>query len=266
MAFSDVGENELLISNNGDAGTCGFEYDFYGEDLIGSNFLTPKNEINSSKMYNELLIERKVEQDGKLVNRTPTFAAFMAKELDDIHDNKDYRWNETKRLAAELGIPIVVIDESQCLKLEFEKVQDMVRRVKEERRMELIPEIIHKIENNKAAQYGESRELRNKIFSVKNVKKLLDEIIGTIITSDTENFNQGIEQMIRVTEEVRAYHKEERMKDDFLGYKKGCKTYDYDEYLEKLKVLLSTKNKTSDIDLPEVRDNQPEKSNEGIEI
>ena len=92
-------------------------------------------------------------------------------------------------MAAELGIPIAVIDGTQCTKLEFEKVQEMVKTVKEEKRMDLIPEIIHKIENNRAAQMGLLKNVRNEIFSEVKVKKLLEEVIGTIITSDINTFN-----------------------------------------------------------------------------
>ena len=150
LAFSDIEENELLRASNQDAGTIESPFETW-EDLEGNKFLTPQNEINSSKIYNELFVERKVERNGKLINRNPTFAVFIAETIDDINDKKNDRWQETKRMAAELGIPIAVIDGTQCTKLEFEKVQEMVKTVKEEKRMDLIPEIIHKIENNRAA-------------------------------------------------------------------------------------------------------------------
>ncbi len=150
LAFSDIEENELLRASNQDAGTIESPFETW-EDLEGNKFLIPQNEKNSSKIYNELFVERKVERNGKLINRNPTFAVFIAETIDDINDKKNDRWQETKRMAAELGIPIAVIDGTQCTKLEFEKVQEMVKTVKEEKRMDLIPEIIHKIENNRAA-------------------------------------------------------------------------------------------------------------------
>ena len=236
LAFSDIGENELLRASNKDAGTVEAPFERY-EDLQGNTFLTPQNEINSSKIYNELFVERKVERDGKLVNRTPTFAVFIAETIDDINDNKNDRWIEAKRLAAELGIPVAVIDGSQCTKLEFEKVQEMVRTVKEERRMDLIPDIIHKIENNRAAQMGVLKDIRNEIFSDASVKKLLEEIMGTIITSDVNTFNQGIEEFTRITKKIKSTYSQ----NSDLDFEK-CKTYDYDGYLDRLKVLFSSRN------------------------
>ena len=236
LAFSDIGENELLRASNKDAGTVEAPFERY-EDLQGNTFLTPQNEINSSKIYNELFVERKVERDGKLVNRTPTFAVFIAETIDDINDNKNDRWIETKRLAAELGIPVAVIDGSQCTKLEFEKVQEMVRTVKEEGRMDLIPDIIHKIENNRAAQMGVLKDIRNEIFSDASVKKLLEEIMGTIITSDINTFNQGIEEFTRITKKIKSTYAQ----NSDLDFEK-CKTYDYDGYLDRLKVLFSSRN------------------------
>lgn len=236
LAFSDIGENELLRASNKDAGTVEVPFERY-EDLQGNTFLTPQNEINSSKIYNELFVERKVERDGKLVNRTPTFAVFIAETIDDINDNKNDRWIETKRIAAELGIPVAVIDGSQCTKLEFEKVQGMVRTVKEERRMDLIPDIIHKIENNRAAQMGVLKDIRNEIFSDASVKKLLEEVMGTIITSDINTFNQGIEEFTRITKKIKSTYAQ----NSDLDFEK-CKTYDYDGYLDRLKVLFSSRN------------------------
>ena len=262
LAFSDIGENELLRASNKDAGTVEAPFERY-EDLQGNTFLTPQNEINSSKIYNELLVERKVERDGKLVNRTPTFAVFIAETIDDINDNKNDRWIETKRLAAELGIPVAVIDGSQCTKLEFEKVQEMVRTVKEERRMDLIPDIIHKIENNRAAQMGVLKDIRNEIFSDESVKELLEEIMGTIITSDINTFNQGIEEFAKVTKKIKSTY----AKSTDINFEK-CKTYDYDGYLDRLKVLFNSRNGLNEFS--EIRektiDKQLQPNDEEIEL
>ena len=233
LAFSDIEENQLLQARNQDAGTVDWPFDSW-EDLGNNSFLTPQTEINSSKLYNELLVERKIERDGKLVNRTPSFAVFIAETLKDINDNKNSRWQAAKRLAAELGIPLAVIDGTQCAKLEFEKVQEMVRAVKEEKRMDLIPGIIHKLENNRAAQMGVLQDVRNEIFSDAKVKKLLEEIMGTIMTSDIDTFNQGIEEFTKVTKKIKSAYSE---KTD-----ERCKTYDYDGYLERLKILFSSRN------------------------
>lgn len=236
LAFSDIEENELLQARNQDAGTVDYPFDSW-EDLENNIFFTPQTEINSSKLYNELLVERKIERDGKLVNRIPTFAVFIAETIADINDNKNSRWQATKRLAAELGIPVAVIDGTQCAKLELEKVQEMVRTVQEERRMDLIPEIIHKLENNRAAQIGVLKDVRNEIFSDAKVKKLLEEIMGTIMTSDINTFNQGIEEFAKVTKKIKSSYLEKS--DEYI---ERCKTYDYDGYLERLKILFSSRN------------------------
>lgn len=236
LAFSDIKDNELLQARNKDAGTV--DYPFEKWDVFGNNqFLTPQDEINSSKIYNELLIERKVEKDGKLVNRTPSFVVFIAENINDINDDKNDRWQESKRLAAELGIPIAVIDGTQCTKLEFEKVQKMVRVVKDERKMDLIPKIIQKLENNRAAQMGILQDVRNEIFSDVKVKKLLEEMMGTIMTSDINTFNQGIAEFAKVTKKIKNTYSGKS--DEYI---ERCKTYDYDVYLDRLKILFSTRN------------------------
>lgn len=263
LAFSDIEENQLLQARNEDAGTIDYPFDTW-EVLEKNIFLTPQEEINSSKTYNELLVERKIEKDGKLVNRTPTFAVFIAQNIDDINDNKNYMWQETKRLAAELDIPIAVIDGTQCAKLEFEKAKEMVRTVKEEKRMDLIPEIIHKLENNRAVQSGELKDVRNEIFSDANVKKILEEIMGIIMTSDIDTFNQGIEEFAKVTRKIKSIYSERTDK----SINERCKTYDYDDYLKRLKILFSSRNGLNGNSRIQERtiDNQLEQNGQEMEL
>lgn len=104
--------------------------------------------------------------------------------------------------------------------------------------MDLIPEIIHKLENNRGVQMGVLEDVRNEIFSEEKVKKLLEEIMGTIMTSDIDTFNQGIEEFAKVTKKIKITYSE---KSD-LSIDERCKTYDYDGYLERLKILFSSRN------------------------
>ena len=250
LAFSDIGENELLRARYGDAATTDSPFESY-EDLYGNSFLLPQNLKNISKIYNELLVERKIEKEGKLVNRRPTYAVFLAETIDDINDEQNERWRYAKEMAAELNIPIAVIDVTQCTKLEYEKVEEMVRKVKEEKRMDLIPEIIHKIENNRAAQTGVVGKVRNEIFSDKNIAAFLENIIGSIITSDTNTFNQGLDAFEKVTKEIKDYYSRED-KDRNL---EKCKTYDYDAYLQRINVLRGTRQEIRREE-PLVKDNE----------
>lgn len=236
LAFSDIEKNELLQARNQDAGTVDYTFERW-EDLEQNKFLIPQNQINSSKVYNELLVERKIEKDGKLVNRKPTFAVFIAKNLEDIYDKNNFEWNSAKRLAASLDIPIAVVDGTQCTKLEFAKVQDMIKAIKEEHRIDLIPNIIHKIENNRAAQRGKLKDVRNQLFSNQVIKRWLEEIIGTIINSDIDTFNQGIEEFVKVTKDLKKVYSEHT--DTAL---EECKTYNYDDYINRLKILYSSRN------------------------
>ena len=250
LAFSDIGENELLRARYGDAATTDSPFESY-EDLYGNSFLLPQNLKNISKIYNELLVERKIEKEGKLVNRRPTYAVFLAETIDDINDEQNERWRYAKEMAAELNIPIAVIDVTQCTKLEYEKVEEMVRKVKEEKRMDLIPEIIHKIENNRAAQTGVVGKVRNEIFSDKNIAAFLENIIGSIITSDTNTFNQGLDAFEKVTNEIKDHYSRED-KDRNL---EKCKTYDYDAYLQRINVLRGTRQEIRREE-PLVKDNE----------
>lgn len=260
LGFSDIEENEILQSRNEDAGTIDVPFD--GWDILENNkFLSPQNQINYSKRYNELLVERKIESKDKLVNRKPTYAVFIAENINDINDNNNDRWQRTKKMAAQLDIPIVVIDATQCAQIELKKVQDMVKLIKEEKRMDLIPDVIHKIENNRAAQVGICKNIGNNIFSEDVVKNQLEEIISAIITSEKNIFNKGIEEFVNVTKDIKNVYKE--------IYNVGleeCKTYNYDEYLERLKILFSTRNGLNENPLKERETIELSKNNDDIEF
>ena len=181
-------------------------------------------------------------------------------------------------MAAELGIPIAVIDKAQCVKLEFEKVQEMVRAVKEEKRMDLIPSILQKIENNRAARTGELGDIRNKTFSDEAIKKYLEEVIGAIITSDIGTFNQGIEEFVNTTKNLKNTYLEHTEAFTSNGGSstilatelEKCKTYSYDEYMDRLKILYSTRNGLNKGKSPVIRektnDNQLEHHGKEIDI
>ena len=126
----------------------------------------------------------------------------------------------------------------------------MVRAVKEERKMDLIPEIIHKLENNRAAQMGVLKNVRNEIFSNAKIKKILEEIIGTIISSDIDTFNKGIEEFAKVTKKIKSTYPEKT--DEYI---ERCKTYDYNAYLDRLKILFSSRNGLNENASSEIREN-----------
>ncbi|MCI9177154.1 MAG: hypothetical protein HFJ28_00865 [Clostridia bacterium] len=141
-------------------------------------------------------------------------------------------------MAAQLEIPIVVIDADQCAKLEFAKVQEMLRRLKEEKKMNLIPQIIHKIENNRACPNGLMKEIRNSIFSETEITKWIEEIIGTIITANNDSFHQGIKEFTAVTKKVKELYGNPLD----IGYEK-CKTYNYAGYLNRVKMLFNSRHR-----------------------
>ena len=237
LAFADINSNELIQARNMDAGTGDQPFYSTNEYLHKSKFLSPETMTNSTKNYNEFFVERKIEENGHLSNRKPSYVVFMAENIDDINDKKNERWIRTKKMAAQLGVPIAVIDVTQCTKLEYQKAEEMVRLVKEEGRMDLIPQILHKIENNKSAQQGSLKNIRNKIFSEKNVNDLLEQIIGKIIISDTDTSNRGIEEFVKTIKCIKHVYEEQGD-----TYTKECKSFNYDKYLERLKMLYTTRN------------------------
>lgn len=236
LGFSDIKDNEVIHSRNQDAGAGDSVFEPYAK----SEFLIPENQINTSKGYNEIVLERKIEDGGKLVNRKPTYAVFLAENLNEINDEDNSRWQNAKKMAKGLNIPIVVVDVQKCLELEWQKTQDMITLIKEQKRMDLIPEVIHKMENNRG--YVGLSDINRNVFSDKKIKDSLEQIIGTIITSDTDTFNKGIEEFVSVTKEIVRNYDEHSSSEDKIDHNKEFKTYDYRKYLERLKVLFGSRN------------------------
>lgn len=236
LGFSDIKYNELIHSRNQDAGAGDSIFEPYAK----SEFLIPENQINTSKGYNEIVLERKIENGGKLVNRIPTYAVFLAETLNDINDENNAKWQNAKKMAKQLNIPIVVVDVQKCLELEWQKTQDMITLIKEQKRMDLIPEVIHKLENNRG--YDGLSDINRKVFSDKKIKDSLEQIIGTIITSDTDTFNMGIEKFVNVTKKIVKNYDEHSSSEDTFDHNKKYKTFNYKEYMERLKVLFGSRN------------------------
>lgn len=236
LGFSDIKDNELIHSRNQDAGAGDSIFEPYAK----SEFLIPETQINTSKGYNEMVLERKIEEDGKLVNRMPTYAVFLAENINDISDENNAKWRNAKQMAKQLNIPIVVVDVQKCLELEWQKTQDMITIIKESKRMDLIPEVIHKLENNRG--YDGLADINRNVFSDKKVKDSLEQIIGTIITSDTDTFNMGIEKFVNVTKEIVKNYDEHSSSEDTFDHNKRYKTFNYKGYMERLKVLFGSRN------------------------
>lgn len=236
LGFSDIKDNELIHSRNQDAGAGDSIFEPYAK----SEFLIPETQINTSKGYNEMVLERKIEEDGKLVNRMPTYAVFLAENINDISDENNAKWRNAKQMAKQLNIPIVVVDVQKCLELEWQKTQDMITIIKESKRMDLIPEVIHKLENNRG--YDGLADINRNVFSDKKVKDSLEQIIGTIITSDIDTFNMGIEKFVNVTKEIVKNYDEHSSSEDTFDHNKRYKTFNYKGYMERLKVLFGSRN------------------------
>lgn len=236
LGFSDIKDNELIHSRNQDAGAGDSIFEPYAK----SEFLIPETQINTSKGYNEMVLERKIEEDGKLVNRMPTYAVFLAENINDISDENNAKWRNAKQMAKQLNIPIVVVDVQKCLELEWQKAQDMITIIKEQKRMDLIPEVIHKLENNRG--YDGLADINRNVFSDKKIKDSLEQIIGTIIISDTDTFNMGIEKFVNVTKEIVRNYDEHSSSEDTFDHNKKYKTFNYKGYMERLKVLFGSRN------------------------
>ncbi len=284
LAFADITENELLQSRNKDAGSGDVVTAYFEEGLL-NRFLIPENQVNLSKeRYNEMVVERKVFQEGKFVNRKPTYAVYFAETIEDIDNNQNDRWESTKRMAAELDIPIVVIDCKRCAELEFNKVQEMLKEFQETKQIDLIRKIVFKFENNRGGSSlgGATKEIKN-TFSKERMVECLESIIHTLENSDMNTFNKGMDELICVSKELEElYHSlwnsneevivEENFENEYnhdskkahIGQKNlysEYQTYNYNHYIQRCEILKRTRNSFSESKekmSEKIKDNQKE--------
>jgi len=110
----------------------------------------PKELINQTRRYNEIDIER-TGKDGKKIQ--PSYIVCFAKNIDEVNE-------ESKKAAAQFGIPIVFIDREKCAERETQKIDEALRRFIEEKDASLIDNIVEQFCNNKYTSNTIERDLK----------------------------------------------------------------------------------------------------------
>ena len=109
----------------------------------------PKELINTTRRYNELDIER-TGKDGEKIQ--PSYIVCFARSLEEVNE-------ESKKAAAQFGIPIVLIDREKVAEREVKKIDETLRRFTEEKDITLIDTIVEEFCNNKFTSNTTSRDL-----------------------------------------------------------------------------------------------------------
>lgn len=139
----------------------------------------PKELINKTRRYNEIDIERRDENGDKI---QPSYIICFAKSIDEVNE-------ESKKAAAQFGIPIVLIDRERLAEKEAGKVDLKLQEFLETKDVSLIDPMIESFCNNK---YGSKTTIKDE----KEAKAL-----GTELT-DVESLYFSDEKFVEILKKV----------------------------------------------------------------
>ena len=234
VGYSEIKKNCLTVAGPADLGTSNENMSLYREkDVIKEiRFLLPKIMINLTRHPHNEMVEDRIykDKDGNLKRHEPNYAVWIEESTKEERDEpgwkekreSDEKWIRTKKLAAQLGIPIVVIDRERFAEREMQKIElmqqvlngdiidkekyaeylgkDLDNYISELRKMskqELIKQMITKFENNSVGiQFNE--KLSKKYFT----NDQLDEMIRNI----TISINKGLPSYSNDKEKIKLFN------------------------------------------------------------
>jgi len=168
----------------------------------------PKKLINTTRRYNEIDIER-TRKDGKKIQ--PSYIVCFAKSIDEVNE-------ESKKAAAQFGIPIVLIDREKCAEREVKKIDEVLKRFTEEKDISLIDNIVEEFCNNKYTSDTTERD-------AKEAKEQGKEEIVHIDKKyfSDERFVEILQTMIDVAKTEEAIGNTKKSKEILLAIKTAMK-------------------------------------------
>ena len=213
VGYSGIRKNQLQMMGPHDL--CSENVDFNNYDGLSrdpggggssswSEFRSPNQLINHTRQrYNEVVTERFIyDENGNVVKSKPDFVIAFGNSNTKIPD-------EEKRIAVQLGVPLVLIDREKIVQKEYSRIEVMKKLIAGEEIVEpeyqqyfeeyknlsmpeLIEQIIIKFENNRTGiQFN--TELRKKYFSIEQfqsivnvIEKSIDKISESSLDIETE--------------------------------------------------------------------------------
>lgn len=242
VGFSQMRKNQLTMMAPYDLGSSNEAFSNYNySELIGSSpskYRTPGQMIDHTRhTHNEIVTDRYFSnEDGKLEKLKPDFVIWVE---DEISQNPREINDETKRIAAELGIPIVVINREKFAQKESERIAVMEKLIKGEKitdpkqqryadeyknmkTPELIKQVIIKYGNNRTGiQFSDT--LREKYFTLeqfKNTKSIIDKSIDNMEIDEKKECLKVLEQTY-FKEHSELYGKTTQYGPEWLDYIEG---------------------------------------------
>ena len=203
VGYNYIYNNSLTSCGTSDLGSENTDFSIYNEK---SDFRIPEEMKNNTRCsYNEMVKERLIiDKDGNVVKSKPNYVIWIEEDPKTEREmsgwkeqrEKDEKWIMTKKAAAQLGVPIVVIDREHFAERETEKI-DLIKKLikgediieekykeyldqyKDLSKAELIEQLIIKFENNRTGlQYNE--KINQTYFTQKQLEGIMNEVCEVI--------------------------------------------------------------------------------------
>ena len=174
FGFSNFSPNSVLMSAPYDLGS---DTDNIASDrsYYESDFRTAKNLLNNTRWYhNEVCLERRLENQKDL-NIEPDYIVCV----DEINE-------ESKKVAKDFEIPIVLINTKEIAQRESVKLNGLVNEFCRNKDASLIPEILNLYQTNMNSFSNFRSELVEQFFNPNNMNENVDKMIKII---DSEYYN-----------------------------------------------------------------------------
>lgn len=186
----------------------------------GIQIVPPREMINATRHgHNEFVSDRIIydEKTKKICKELPSYVIWLKENPNENKEEREKykRWRITKKAAAQLNIPIVIIDRPEILKSEIQKwTNDLKIYTGEADNNEnisdkkLLEQIILRLENNKcSSKYAKNKIIREDFFNDEQRKIMFKQInkrIEKFKQEDPERYEENLKALIEITDnEIR---------------------------------------------------------------
>ncbi len=186
----------------------------------GIQIVFPREMINTTRHgHNEFVSDRIIydEKNKKICKELPSYVIWLKENPNENKEEREKyeRWRITKKAAAQLNIPIVIIDRPEILKSEIQKwTNDLKIYTGEVDNNEnisdkkLLEQIILRLENNKcSSKYAKNKIIREDFFNDEQRKIMFKQInkrIEKFKQEAPERYEENLKALIEITDnEIR---------------------------------------------------------------
>lgn len=273
FGYNEVKDNSLLIMAPWDIVSNGANYSFSTSSVkwdfnMGIQFRIPERMIDYTRdNHNEVVSQKWFmnERKQQIERDKPNFVLYV-KTKSDINIEEDSQYKMSVKAAAQLGIPLKIIDVEKNIEREQNKIEGYLKALTKENKTkmteeQIIKKIIVDMENNRVAMRFADEELKQKYFTDNMRENTYDAIIDVISNYEKTNPDRAKSLQLAfenaISDEIeKAYTNTEKTTDfydekDFLIYQKSrilntknIKKFDLDVYTMKdIKYILNEVSK-----------------------